>query len=203
MRKINEIFYSLQGEGAQTGVPAVFVRFSGCNLRCSFCDTIHERGTMLSDSDIVAFVNSYPAEWIILTGGEPSLFIDADFVHTLHVATGKKVAIETNGTHLVPEEIDWVTLSPKFGMTSPETADFASRIVVQRADEIKVVDVGQNLNQYFSLPQARSNTKMYLQPCFVADVEQFQRNVQRTVERVKEDPRWILSAQTHRFLNIP
>ena len=75
MRKINEIFYSLQGEGFHTGTPAVFVRFSGCNLRCSFCDTRHEEGVMMTDEEIVEKVSSFPARIVILTGGEPSLWI--------------------------------------------------------------------------------------------------------------------------------
>ena len=72
MRKINEIFYSLQGEGYHTGTPAVFIRFSGCNLKCSFCDTQHEDGILMSDEDIVTEVSKYPAATVILTGGEPS-----------------------------------------------------------------------------------------------------------------------------------
>ena len=68
MRKINEIFYSLQGEGFHTGTPAVFVRFSGCNLRCSFCDTRHEEGVMMTDEEIVEKVSSFPARIVILTG---------------------------------------------------------------------------------------------------------------------------------------
>ena len=73
MRKINEIFYSLQGEGFHTGTPAVFVRFSGCNLKCNFCDTQHEKGILLSDEEIINQVNSYPCRMVILTGGETGL----------------------------------------------------------------------------------------------------------------------------------
>lgn len=68
MRKINEIFYSLQGEGYHTGTPAVFIRFSGCNLKCSFCDTQHEAGTLMTDDEIIAEVSKYPAVTVILTG---------------------------------------------------------------------------------------------------------------------------------------
>lgn len=199
MRKLNEIFYSLQGEGAHMGMPCVFVRFSGCNLHCPFCDTKHERGTLMSDADIVAYINSYHAEWIVLTGGEPALWIDEDFIHTLHVGTGKKIAIETNGTLQVPDDIDWITLSPKY-ILDPHAHEIPS---IQRADEIKVVDVGQDLEYYFSLPQCRSNTLMYLQPCYVEDADTFAANTADTVKRVKNDPRWRLSIQAHRYLNIP
>ena len=116
MRKINEIFYSLQGEGHHTGYPSVFVRFSGCNMKCSFCDTDHSDGIPMTDDEIVRAVNLYKADWIVLTGGEPALWIDSDFVRLLKRATGKKVAIETNGSIPLPEEIDWVTVSPKCGM---------------------------------------------------------------------------------------
>ena len=98
MRKINEIFFSLQGEGFHTGTPAVFVRVSGCNLKCSFCDTQHEEGVLMSDEEILAEVGKYPAVTVILTGGEPSLWIDREFVDCLHRIV-KYVCFETNGTH--------------------------------------------------------------------------------------------------------
>ena len=101
MRKINEIFYSLQGEGFHTGTPAVFVRFSGCNLRCSFCDTRHEEGVMMTDEEIVEKVSSFPARMVILTGGEPSLWIDKALISRLREA-GKQICIETNGTRPLP-----------------------------------------------------------------------------------------------------
>ena len=104
MRKINEIFYSLQGEGYHTGTPAVFIRFSGCNLKCSFCDTRHEEGVLMSDDEIIAEVGKYPAVTVILTGGEPSLWIDEVFIDRLHQA-GKYVCIETNGTNPLPPKI--------------------------------------------------------------------------------------------------
>ena len=103
MWKVNEIFYSLQGEGCNTGTASVFIRLSGCNLHCDFCDTCHEPGTMMSLSDIVEQVMQYPnAPLIVLTGGEPSLWIDEAFVMGLKQMTGKRIAIETNGTHPLP-----------------------------------------------------------------------------------------------------
>lgn len=199
MKKVSEIFYSLQGEGHHTGYPSVFVRFSGCNLSCPFCDTAHGQGMLMSDDDIIRAVKLYSARWIVLTGGEPTLAIDDDFVRMLKRATGKLVAIETNGSRPVPESIDWVCVSPKKGL--PGVADH--EILAQRADEIKVVNLGQPLDPYFSLPCRSERTLMYLQPCYVADEARFEANRLDTVRRVLADPRWTLSVQLHRYLNIP
>jgi len=199
MKKICEIFYSLQGEGHHAGYPSVFIRFSGCNLRCSFCDTKHDEGIYMEDEAIFRAVNLYSANWVVLTGGEPTLWIDDDFVSLLKRATGKKVAIETNGTRPVPASVDWVTVSPKCGFEGAGRAAIAA----ERADELKVVDLGQDIGQYFSYPCVKENTLMYLQPCFVEDEEQFRMNRLATVERVLQDPRWTLSVQLHRYLQIP
>ncbi|MDE5887661.1 MAG: 7-carboxy-7-deazaguanine synthase QueE [Muribaculaceae bacterium] len=199
MKKINEIFYSLQGEGYHTGVPSVFIRFSGCNLKCSFCDTDHSDGVMMNEREIAAEVNKYPAEWIILTGGEPSLWIDYPFITFLKAATGKKIAIETNGSNPLPNGIDWVTVSPKFGVEGG--GDYELR--VSHINELKVVDIGQSLDGYFNLPGVDSSTRFYLQPCYVEDPSICSKNRGRTIERVLGNPRWTLSVQTHRFLDIP
>lgn len=199
MKKINEIFYSLQGEGHHTGYPSVFIRFSGCNLDCPFCDTDHSDGIYMSDDDIIRAVNLYTASWIVLTGGEPALYIDNNFIRMLKRATGKKVAIETNGTREIPEEIDWVTISPKEGISRGEEA----AIVAKNADELKVIDVGQDLEGYFHLPCLKENTLMYLQPCYVEDETEREANRLRTVSRVLADPRWTLSVQLHKYLGIP
>lgn len=206
MKKINEIFYSLQGEGHHSGYPSVFIRFSGCNLKCPFCDTRHEEGILMDDDAIIRAVKLYSADWIVLTGGEPALWIDAEFVRLLKKATGKKIAIETNGTRALPPGIDWVTVSPKEGIGIPEgssPSNWQTEIAVEHADEIKVVDLGQDLEPYFSLRCRGEKTLMYLQPCYVADPEKFRRNRLRTVSRVLSDPRWTLSVQLHRFLGIP
>lgn len=199
MRKIAEIFYSLQGEGHHCGYPSVFIRFSGCNLQCSFCDTQHEEGVYMEDDAIIRAVNLYTADWVVLTGGEPTLWIDNDFILLLKKMTGKKVAIETNGTRPVPSAIDWITVSPKCGMPGAGRA----AIGCERADELKVVNLGQPLDPYFDYSCVKPETLMYLQPCYVADEAQFKANRLDTVKRVLADPRWTLSVQLHRYLEIP
>jgi 7-carboxy-7-deazaguanine synthase len=195
MWKINEIFYSLQGEGYNTGTASVFVRFSGCNLRCSFCDTKHEAGTMMTIDDIVAAVMNYPqAPLIVLTGGEPSLFIDSDFVAALKEKTGKRVAIETNGTRRLPSNIDWVTLSPKFGFPGGDSEP----CVLTKCDELKVVYCRQNLDLYKHI----ETSNRFLQPCYCDDETQRQRNMEDCVDAVLAHPEWRLSLQAHRILNI-
>ena len=195
--RINEIFYSLQGEGRHAGEAATFIRFSGCNLRCPFCDTTHQDGESMTLDAIVAEAACNPSRLVVLTGGEPSLWITPELVDALHEA-GKFVAVETNGTHPLPENLDWVTLSPKTGM-----AEGGDKIVIPRADEIKVVNVGQPLDAYFSMPQRNEATLMYLQPCFVEDAATYRANVADTVGKILADPRWRLSAQLHRYLAIP
>ncbi len=154
----------------------------------------------MTDTDIIQAVKLYKADWVVLTGGEPSMWIDAEFIRLLHQATGKKIAIETNGTHTIPDGIDWVTVSPKIGI---EDMIGNPEIKVERADEVKVVDVGQDLDIYFDLPCIREKTLMYLQPCYVADKKTRESNTMRTVRRVLQDPRWTLSLQIHRYLGIP
>lgn len=180
MKKINEIFYSLQGEGFHTGIPAVFVRFSGCNLKCDFCDTQHEEGTLMTDQEIVSIVSSYPAKFVILTGGEPGLWIDHPLIERLH-KSGKYICVETNGTCPLPDGIDWVTCSPK------ENAP----VVLKKIDEIKVVYTGQDVSPYASIPA----TCHFLQPCSC-------QNTDEVVTYILHHPEWRLSLQTHKYLGI-
>lgn len=196
MYRINEIFYSLQGEGFFTGTPAVFVRFSGCNLRCSFCDTQHQQGTMMSLQDIVNEVNKYPnVPLLVLTGGEPSLFINEAFVLELKQKTRKFTAIETNGTRPLPKNLDWVTFSPK----SAFSGGSLEPCILRSCDELKVVYLGQDLSQYDSI----ETKHRFLQPCFSEDESQRQANMKACVEAVMSNPNWRLSLQIHRILNIP
>ena len=196
MYKINEIFYSLQGEGYHSGTPAVFVRFSGCNLRCVFCDTQHQSGRIMTSQEIVDEVNKYSnAPLLVLTGGEPSLFINEAFVEELKQKTGKRVTIETNGTRPIPANLDWVTLSPKSAFHGGDLEPCA----LKRCDELKVVYLGQDLAQYDDI-EAQYR---FLQPCYEENEEQRKANMQACVEAVKTYPNWRLSLQTHRILEIP
>jgi len=195
MWRVNEIFHSLQGEGYHTGMAAVFVRLSGCNLRCDFCDTQHEAGTLMTLPQVMdAVLRLPPTPLLVLTGGEPSLFIDEAFVATLKQATDRQVCIESNGTRQLPGNIDWVTLSPKCGLPGGDVAP----LVVNRCDELKVVYCGQDLAQYDHI----DSRYRYLQPCWSPDGEQTRRSLDATVAAVLAHPQWRLSLQTHRVLGI-
>ncbi len=194
MYRVNEIFHSLQGEGYNTGTASVFVRLSGCNLRCAFCDTQHQDGELMSLPQIVAEVMKYPqAPLIVVTGGEPTLQLDEALVEGLHL-TGKRIAIETNGTRPIPAGVDWVTLSPKQGFDGGD----AQPCVLTHCDELKVVYLGQDLAQYDHIHAAHR----YLQPCYTDDPEARQHSIDATVAAVLTHPTWRLSLQTHRILEI-
>jgi organic radical activating enzyme len=195
MFRINEIFHSLQGEGFHTGTPAVFVRFSGCNLRCAFCDTQHQTGELMRTQAIIDEINQYPnAPLVVLTGGEPSLFIDEAFVAELRIKTCKYIAVETNGTRPLPDNLDWITLSPKTGFDGGD----AEPCVLKQCDELKVVYLGQDLSKYNEIKA----THRFLQPCYSDNEFQRQANMKACVEAVMNHPGWRLSLQTHRILNI-
>ena len=199
MYRINEIFYSLQGEGYHTGTPAVFVRFSGCNLRCPFCDTDFAAYTEMTAEQIVKQINALTPQLstlntklstlnpqlstlIVLTGGEPALQVDAPLLTALH-ATGMSVCIETNGTHALPDSIDWITCSPKQG----------TRLALNRADELKVVlTEGTDPEQWLQHIQA---DHLFLQPCSCQNTEQ-------VIDYILRHPHWRLSLQTHKYLHI-
>lgn len=190
--RINEIFYSLQGEGRNTGQAAVFIRFSGCNLHCSFCDTDFTEYTLMSLNDIVRRLAGFPSPkstdveiWCILTGGEPSLQADEELVCCLH-QLGYRVAMESNGTHQPPAGLDWLTVSPKI------------QPIVEQCSELKVIFDGKEQPCDFGIKAKY----YYLQPCDTGDREQNQRIVHQCIEYIKQHPRWQLSLQTHKMVGI-
>lgn len=192
MKKINEIFYSLQGEGRNAGRAAIFIRFSGCNLRCPFCDTKHQDGKIMSDKEIIEEIKQCPSNLVILTGGEPTLYVDDNLIDKLH-ALGKEVAIETNGTRPINSKIDFVTISPKFEYVKN------GALVVNKCDELKVIYDGENDMNLYSNIEAKYK---YIQPCDSQDIETNQSIYFRSIKFVREHPEWILSIQIQKFLSI-
>ena len=208
MYRINEIFYSLQGEGFWTGTPMVFVRFSGCNLRCPFCDTDHSAYKEMTAEEIVAEVARLDAEanqgnpaWpdsgrVCLTGGEPMLQLDYDLIEALH-RKDYSIHVETNGTRPMLEMIDWVTLSPK------EDVVPGGKVVLEEANEVKLVFDGalgeERLARWAEFPAQWH----FLQPCDTGDPEKSRALMEQTVAYVRRHAGlWRLSLQTHKLLGI-
>ncbi len=209
---VKEIYYTLQGEGVQTGRPAVFLRFAGCNLWtghekdrgsavCRFCDTefVGTDGPGGGKFDSAqALAGAVAAAWpgngaaharrfVVCTGGEPLLQLDRAAVDALH-DEGFEVAVETNGTQPAPAGIDWICVSPKAG----------APIVLREGHELKLVypQAGISPHEFEFLPFRYFS----IQPMDGTDRE---RNTRLAVAFCRENPRWRLSLQTHKLLGIP
>ena len=210
---VKELFYTLQGEGANAGRPAVFCRFSGCNLWtgreqdrtaaiCQFCDTDFvgtdgpggdkfETAIALAE----AAIDFWPLDngrlsgkpLIVCTGGEPLLQLDSEMIDAFHSA-GFEIAVESNGTITPPEGIDWLCISPKIG----------SEMIVTKGQELKLVypQKAGDPEQFEHL----DFDHFYLQPM---DSPMLQENTQQAVDYCKQNPKWRLSVQTHKAINIP
>ena len=209
---VKEIYYTLQGEGAQTGRAAVFCRFSGCNLWsgheedrasaiCQFCDTDfvgtdgRGGGKFFSAQELArAVASTWTASYfsrsrpyVVCTGGEPLLQLDEDLVAAFH-AKGFEVAIETNGSRLPPPGIDWVCVSPKAG----------SELLLRSGDELKLVypQAGAEPENFQHLDFQR----FFLQPM---DGPERDANINLAIEYCLLHPQWRLSLQTHKLLGLP
>lgn len=208
---VKEIFYTLQGEGAHTGTPAVFCRFAGCNLWsgreedraqavCRFCDTDFN-GTDGTEggryADAGALADAVAALWpagakapsrrfVVCTGGEPLLQLDAALTAALH-ARGFRVAVETNGTQAVPSGVDWVCVSPKAG----------APLALARGDELKLVypQAGAEPERYEGL----AFEHFFLQPM---DGPEVLDNTRAASAYCMAHPRWRLSLQTHKLIGL-
>ena len=198
---VNEMFYSVQGEGRNTGRAAVFVRVSGCNLKCPFCDTDHRKHTLLTAKEIAAEAVALVKPWhdcggktlVVLTGGEPSLQVDAELTAELHASLDCEIAMETNGTRPVAEGVDWITLSPKDLFVE------GAKPVLTRVDELKVVYDGVHDIPAYDNIEARYR---YLQPCDTGDEARNKAIITGCIDFVKSHPAWALSLQTHKWLGI-
>ena len=203
MYRVNEIFYSLQGEGFWTGTPMVFVRLSGCNLACPFCDTNHRPFREMSAQEIADEAQRRDREagkgcaHVCITGGEPLLQLEGELVSALH-RYGYSIHIETNGTRPVPEGIDWVTLSPK-----EDVVGAVGKVALEKADEVKLVYDGtlseERLDYWANFP-ARWH---FLQPCDSGDPRKNRTLMEQTIGHIlSHGIQWRLSLQTHKLLGI-
>ena len=201
MYRVNEIFRSLQGEGFWTGTPMVFVRLSGCNLACPFCDTDHAGGKEMTAEDIVSQVLKLGngCARVCITGGEPLLQLDESLVKAFHAA-GYAVHIETNGTRPVPEGVDWVTLSPKEDVPAIKGNP---KVVLEKADELKLVYDGTLPEERLLYWEAFPAAWHFLQPCDTGDPVKNRAVMEETIGRIQSRPQaWRLSLQTHKLLGI-
>ena len=209
---VKEIYYTLQGEGAHAGRPAIFCRFTGCNLWsgqesdrmqavCQFCDTDFvgtdgpnggrfKTAEALADSLLQQWPVSDSAPYVVFTGGEPALQLDSVLIQVLH-ARGVLVAIETNGTKPLPTGIDWICVSPKAN----------TDLLVTCGDELKLVYPQRDVEPQ---PYLRLDFKhFYLQPMDGLDDSVRVDNTEKAVRYCLQNPSWQLSLQTHKLLNIP
>lgn len=188
---VNEIFYSLQGEGGRSGQASIFIRLAKCNLACSFCDTDFERGVKMTADEIFREIEPYGCRWIIWTGGEPTLQLN-DAVVALFKEKGYLQAIETNGTRRLPRGIDYITCSPKQQFEKV-------RELIPEVDELRFpISKGDPLPDIAVLPEARY---YFLSPVFDHNIV-VPENIEYCVGLVKENPLWALSLQIHKFIGI-
>ena len=193
---IVEIFHSVQGEGAKSGIPHVFVRFGKCNLACEWCDTDFNTYEKMTVATIVERVLAFKCKNVIYTGGEPLLNdlwpLSRELKkHDIHLSC------ESNGTIKVPEGLlDWICISPK-------DQEYPNVSIKQRiGDELKCVYLGQDLKMYDDLKQGFDY--LFLQPCYIEteSVEWNGKNFAMTESVVKANPEWRLSLQTHKWMQI-
>jgi 7-carboxy-7-deazaguanine synthase (Cx14CxxC type) len=208
MYTVKEIFYTLQGEGRQAGRAAVFCRFSGCNLWsgreedrskavCQFCDTDFvgtgpDGGKFATAAELAARIASqWPAgsggtPYVVCTGGEPLLQLDAELIDALH-AEGFEIAVETNGTIAAPAGIDWICVSPKAGAPLLQTSGNELKLVYPQATQLPETVAHLQFDTFYLQamdgPELAANTRAAIAYCMA-------------------HPRWRLSVQTHKVVNI-
>ena len=191
MLALAEIFYSVQGEGAWTGTPAVFVRLAGCNLNCRFCDTDFSVKAFASDADVVARVREAggTCPMVVLTGGEPLAQAESSALIDALRADGRRVHIESNGTIPVdlPSDV-WLTVSPKERLHPAMAA---------RANEVKLIVDGRVPGEWLAAFGTRTL------PTFLQPEGNKPRNIALAIEAAKAEPaRYRLGLQTHKFIGV-
>ncbi len=219
MYRVNEIFFTLQGEGAHSGIPAVFVRFSGCNLKCPWCDTEFADYTQMTAEQIVSeMLTLYDTpnerrKMCVLTGGEPSLQVDKELIDALHQA-GFYICIETNGTRPLPEGIDWITCSPKVERLDTRlshSGEVPTKLALKRVNEVKVVYTGeydpeiwreQLQAEHWLLQPLRFTGEWLMQSGIDEWQDDRNDNLDDTVRYILTHPFWRLSVQLHKIVGL-
>jgi organic radical activating enzyme len=189
---VNEIFYSLQGEGGRQGAASIFIRLTKCNLKCDFCDTDFERGNDWKASGILAHIKQFPCRWIVWTGGEPTLQL-TESVLLFFKEEGYLQAIESNGHRRLPGLLDYTVVSPKGNPAyakkiNPRVNEI--RLPVKKDDLIPDPDFFPEADYFF------------LSPVFSKDTAVTKANIDYCVEQVKRFPQWRLSLQVHQLIGI-
>ena len=194
---VNEIFYSLQGEGSRAGIPNIFIRLSKCNLNCWFCDTEFESGESYSLEQLLEEISQFPCKNIIWTGGEPALQLTEEIVGFFK-EHGYYQAIETNGTKPLPSNLDFVTCSPK-----QVTAAQLKRNFPNGVSEMKCIF---NENPEYAIAELPQAKHYFLSPVFLGKekerMDMDQNILQRCIDYILANPGWQLSIQQHKVWNI-
>jgi organic radical activating enzyme len=189
---VNEIFYSLQGEGGRQGEASIFIRLTGCNLKCDFCDTDFAQGKDMQAGEILAFIRQFPCKWIIWTGGEPTLQL-TDEILLFFKEAGFRQAIESNGHKPLSDLLDYTVVSPKGNV------DYA-RAINPRVNEIRLpIQRGNAIPNIASLPDAEY---YFLSPVFTDEKASTKIHIDYCVEQIKQHPEWRLSLQVHKLIDI-
>jgi len=189
--KVNEIFYSIQGEGARAGEPSIFIRLSGCDKACGFCDTEFASGKEMSNEDILAFIKRWPCKWIVWTGGEPMLQLTRETVRWFNVHEYQQ-AIESNGNHAIPCEIEWIVVSPKVA------EHVLRKNFPEGVDELRYVRHSGHMN----VPEPAIRAEYYyLSPMFDGNTPNLE-NVRHCMALCLANPKWKLSLQLHKLINV-
>lgn len=194
---VMESFYTLQGEGFHAGRAAYFVRLSGCDVGCVWCDVKESWETrndqMKSIDEIVQIIVTYPSKFVVLTGGEPAMYNLSSLISKLK-DNKMYIAIETSGVYSLNGDVDWYTFSPKKFKKPCEEA-------YTRANELKVIIYNKTDFKWALEHQKKvnSNCLLYLQP----EWSKLEEMTPLLVEFIKENPNWKLSLQNHKYINIP
>ena len=190
--KVKEIFYSLQGEGGRQGEASIFVRLSGCNMKCDFCDTDFSGGEDMFCEQILSQIQKFPCHWIIWTGGEPTMQLTDACLQFFRDA-GFRQAVESNGSNRLSALLDYTAVSPKGRMSD-------ARTINPRVDEIRLpIRNNDRIPSIESLPEAQY---YFLSPVFSNEPEETKANIDYCMQQILQSPKWRLSLQMHKLIGI-